>query len=221
MVAVLIGYAGYTLLCVFQFFLNIWQYLQQKADDVRTNIKKSMFEDMVVSYGFYDKEHKCYMTLYDFDHLWTLVWLYIKYNVFKRRTLFVPIFDTTPKDLASERFVFVGSFVKEGNQYYTILDADSASRYDYHDDTPSNNRFVYCIADDKCDLTHMFEKYHYSLSLNKTILCEDIISIMLFLSNKSEWMRDAKLEQLKLMYENDLNEIVFKGEDRLDINPQS
>ena len=220
MVSAVVTYAGYSILSVFQFFVCIWQYLQEKKDQTKTYLKGCVLDGMVVTYGFYDKEQKCYMLLYDYDRFWMLVWLYIKCIILKYRVMMVPVHVNSPKDLASERFIFVGFFMKERKQYHAILDADGASHYNCELDTTQKTKdFVYCIADDKYDLTHLFEKYKYSLSLNTTILCEDMILIMLSLSNKMILLRDDKLEELKLMYENDLIELVFKGTDRLIINP--
>lgn len=212
-----LGYVSNSLVTLIQFFQMIWLLITTKYNKRLLDLKCYLFDNRIITHGFYDKEEKCYMLIYDYDNLYTLMYLFLCKYFLNRCEFTMPVFGNTPRDLASDRFIFVGSYLKNKKQYYAILDEDNGKMFDPTKEV--NIGFVYCIVDEKYDLTHLFEKYKSSLILNQTILCEDILAILILLSKRKEWIENAQLDQLKIMMDDKFEELVFKAKDKLIINP--
>jgi hypothetical protein len=105
---------------------------------------------------------------------------------------------------------------KNNIQYFAIIDEDSGKLY--NPEEHFNQTFIYCIVDDKYDLTHLFDQYKNSIMINKSITCEDMIAIFIMLSKRKEWIENANCEEIKMMMDDKFEELVFKAKDKLIIN---
>ena len=216
MVVYSLKYVGNFVFYVIQFFQFVWFSMNSFYNKRLLELKYKLFNNKIITHGFYDKEEKCYMVIYDYDNLFTLLYLYFYKLLCKKTASALPVFNNTPRDLASDRFIFVGSFIKNNVQYFTIIDGDSGKLYNPNENFTQT--FIYCIIDDKYDLTHLFEQYKNSIMINSTIICEDIIAILIMLSKRKKWIENTKLEELKMMMDDTFEELVFKAKDKLIIN---
>ncbi len=217
MITFRLGYIGEYFLFLIQFFQMLWVRSSVFYDKRVMDMKCYLFNNKIITHGFYDKQEKCYMLIYDYDNVLTLFYLFLMKVILNRCEFVMPVFKNTPRDLASDRFIFVGSFLKNGKQYYAILDDMNGKLYE--PDKVITKSFIYCIVDDKYDVTHLCEKYKTSILLNQTIICEDLLAILIMLSKKKEWIDNARLEEVKLMLDDKFEELVFKAKDNLIINP--
>lgn len=216
MVSFALGYVGNFLFYVIQFFQLMWVSTNSFYNKRLLNLKCELFNNKIITHGFYDKEEKCYMVIYDYDNLMTLLYLYFYKLLFNRGVSALPVFGNTPRDLASDRFIFVGSFIKNNVQYNAIIDGESGKLYNPTEIYKKN--FIYCIIDDKYDITHLCEHYRNSLMVNQSITSEDMMAILIMLSKRKDWIENAELTEFKLMMDDNFEELVFKAKDKLIIN---
>lgn len=216
MVVFSLGYVGNSIFTLIQFLQFLYISVNTFYNKNVMKLKCNLFNNKIITHGFYDKSEKCYMVIYDYDNIFTLLYLYFYKLLFNKSVSALPVFKDTPKDLASERFIFVGSFIKNNQQYYAIIDDISGKEYNI--ENVFKQTFIYCTVDDKYDLTHLFEQYKSSILINQTIICEDMLAILIMLSKRKDWINNAQLEELKLMMDDNFDELVFKAKDKLIIN---
>lgn len=192
---------------VFDFFFRFFYYI---IDHIKTWIdkqKQTFFEGYYVSFGVYDKQNENYVHVYNYDPIYKFILILMESIFIEKKELLLPIkFDC----IIGDTFAGIGSYYNEDKMCY-IIRTHTQDEY-----INVKYRFVYCVVDDECDLTHEFEKFKHSLATNNTLTCKECIHMCLSFANKTCNCTDESV--LKLVKDDTFDEIAFKGKDVLKIH---
>jgi hypothetical protein len=119
------------------------------------------------------------------------------------------VLDTSHIDLGPDDLLLI-SYVKDNKINRKIITEElrSESKRDV------NQKFIYAIVDESLDMTQEFEDFKDFILLNKKLSVYDIV-FMISSFNKTNLNKNFNL---KIMLDNNYDELVFKAEDLLLIN---
>jgi hypothetical protein len=188
----------YNLIINFYFKINIVYYTYSY------NLKCKYFNNKFINISLYDYHNKKYITLYNYDNPFKLLYAII----FNHQLI-----DIYYNNIFTNDFIYVYTYIKNYKIYKVISKTFIKSEIlDKYNDLSSNN-FIYCILDDKYDVTHYFNDFKSSALLNNEILTEDFIYVLSKYYNENKF----KYSQLKIMMDYDYNEYIYKEKDILNI----
>jgi hypothetical protein len=188
----------YNLIINFYFKINIIYYTYSY------NLKCKYFNNKFINISLYDYHNKKYITLYNYDKPFKLLYAII----FNHQLI-----DINYNNIFTNDFIYVYTYIKNYKIYKVLSKTFIKSEIlDKYNDLSINN-FIYCILDDKYDVTHYFNDFKSSALLNNEILTEDFIYVLSKYYNENKF----KYSQLKIMMDYDYNEYIYKEKDILNI----
>jgi len=193
---------------IINLYINIYNLFNNSYNNSLLYMKNKVFEEKIISYGFYDINKKKYKWIYDYDKVYLIIWLYTKYLLnIKNHLLNLD----TSLDF-KENIIFITSHIYKNKQYYTIFNKEIyRDYYNYLGEYKIN--FIYSCLDDNYDLTQEFNKFKKSILLNKYLKNKDIILTISNFSYKKTKLNENSI--LKLMTDNDYIEKQYNNNDIL------
>jgi hypothetical protein len=128
------------------------------------------------------------------------------------------VLDTSYIDLGPDDLLLF-SYVKNNKINRKIITEElrhKSERECEYEIKPQDPKFIYAIVDESLDMTQDFEDFKDFILLNKKLSVYDIVFIMSSF-NKIKFNKNKNFN-LKIMLDNNYDELVFKAEDLLLIN---
>lgn len=147
-----------------------------------------------------------YITIYNYDSIYMLMYIWF-FNLYKAYTM-LHISNLNEIPLAPDDILLI-SYVKDNKINRKIITEENKN------EIKAVEKFIYAIVDDHIDMTQDFEDFKDFILLNKNLSVYDIIFMMSSFKNKTNLNNNLKL---KIMLDNNYDELVFKAEDLLLIN---
>ena len=162
------------------------------------------FNEKVLHIAIY--YNQSYITIYNYDSIYMLLYIWF-FNLYKTYSMLylenLEHIDIGPDDL------LLISYVKDNKINRKIITEELR-----HEIKAVEQKFIYAIVDESLDMTQDFEDFKDFILLNKKLSVYDIV-FMMSSFNKKNVNKDFKL---KIMLDNNYDELVFKAEDLLLIN---
>lgn len=162
------------------------------------------FDNKVLHLGIY--HNHSYTTIYNYDSIYMLLYIWF-FNLYKTYSMLylenLEHIDIGPDD------ILLISYVKDNKINRKIITEENKNEIN-----AVTAKFIYAIVDESLDMTQDFEDFKDFILLNKKLSVYDIV-FMMSSFNKKNVNKDFKL---KIMLNNNYDELVFKAEDLLLIN---
>jgi hypothetical protein len=169
------------------------------------NIKSELFNDYIVTYGYYDRKHQNTILLYNYDTLFAVLYLFIlslfNFNCLNKRCIKSSEYI---EDSKNSQIIPFGVYYNEGVKHGFIRSLDESNK-------PYKNKVLYAIINDKHNLSYYFELFYHSLKKNVYYSYEEIISIFMCLLN----IEKEIYESIVIFFVDKYEEKSFKKEEKL------
>lgn len=147
------------------------------------HMKHSLFNEYFIKYAIYNRKSKDFTLVYDYDKFYIIIWLYIKklLNIRIRFNKLISI--NLQENKENSDYIIIGSYFLNKKQECTMF-YKNKNIISIKDRNKNKNKFIYCVLDEKYNLTVEFEKFSDFILLNKDLTCYDIVKmIQLFYYN--------------------------------------
>jgi len=192
-------------LAVFDFFVLKLESAKEYCDETLLKVQSLALDGCFISYSIYDKKTQRYHRLYDYDgYSGCLVFLFR----FLLKSLYIVPIHT---DGTGTSCVDVGSYIKDNEKFYII------------NDLPVENivlpfKCVYCLLNNTLDLTHEFNVFLNSIFENNRLLTCNDLAIILTSFFKKHCEKEEDDYSMKIMFDDTFEELLFKGNDIVNIH---
>ena len=165
------------------------------------------YNEKVLHLALYYKHS--YITIYNYDNIYILIYIWL-FNLYKNYSMLcICNLDDIPLDIDD---ILMISYVKDNKINRKFINYELTQNLENHKSQP---KFIYAIVDETIDMTQDFENFKELILINKKLSVYDIIFMMSSFKNK--FIKNNNLK-LKIMLDNNYDELVFKAEDLLLIN---
>jgi len=191
-------------------FLNFYDFLS----NLKNQFISKYFNDKILHLALY--YNHSYITIYNYDSIYMLLYIWL-FNLYNKYSMMY-VLDTSYIDLGPDDLLLF-SYVKNNKINRKIITEElrhKSERECEYEIKPQDPKFIYAIVDESLDMTQDFEDFKDFILLNKKLSVYDIVFIMSSF-NKIKFNKNKNFN-LKIMLDNNYDELVFKAEDLLLIN---
>lgn len=168
------------------------------------------YNNKILHLAIYNNISNSYISIYNYDNICMLLYIWF-FNLYKKyNMLYIENIYHITLDLGKNDMMII-SYVKDNNIHKMIMNYELRNQ---EIDTVQP-KFIYAILDETTDMTQDFEDFKDFILHNKTCYVDDIIFMISSFKNKN---KTKEFKILKIMLDNNYDELVFKAEDILLIN---